>query len=60
MRAFHIHGSLPPEEKRSWRKNTSWMVLAETAKEALDKVLAKHPEADIHNVHHLGERELIT
>ena len=58
MRHFEIHGSALQPEK-TWRLNITCHVVAENAQRALQLALDKHPEMDVHSLHHKGRVDII-
>ena len=48
LRVWDIRYSVPPTETVKWPVYHSAIVLADTALEALNKVITKHPEVTVH------------
>lgn len=58
MRHFEIQGSTSQPDKQ-WRLNITCHVVAYDAMRAMQLVLIKYPEIDIHSLQHKGKVDII-
>ncbi len=59
---YNVSFSVPPETEgntHKWHVNKHMLVLAGNLLEAVHKVLAKYPKAALHQVNHVGSKEVI-
>ena len=62
QRVWDVSGTLPKkadDRERTYTRNVTFCVIAETAARALVVVLLQHDDATVHAVHSRGEREVL-